>query len=45
MRTNGSIGQEILDADGNIIAWTTDTVIAQLICKLLTDFVNDDSGL
>ena len=45
MRTNGSIGQEILDADGQTIAWTTDAVIAQVICRLLTEFVNDDSGL
>ena len=38
IRNNGSIGLEILDADGNVIAWTTDPVIAELICRLLTEF-------
>lgn len=36
IRSNGSIGQEILDA-GRIIAWTTDPWVAQVICKLLTE--------
>jgi hypothetical protein len=37
VRHSGNIGQEILDQDGKIIAWTTDPWIAQVICKLLTD--------
>lgn len=37
IRQSGNIGQEILDPDGKIIAWTTDGWIAQVICKLLTD--------
>jgi len=41
--TNGSIGQEILDCDGQIIAWATDPVIAQVICKILTEFVNQQT--
>ena len=35
VRSNGSIGQEILGPDGHVIAWTTDPLIAQVICKLL----------
>ena len=37
IRTNGSVGQEILDADGVVIAWTTDLWVAQVICKLMTE--------
>jgi hypothetical protein len=37
IRRSGNIGQEILDQDGKIIAWTTDAWIAQVICKLLND--------
>jgi hypothetical protein len=32
---SGNIGQEILDADGNVIAWTVDPWLAQVIAKLL----------
>ena len=37
VRQSGNIGQEILDQDGNTIAWTTDAWLAQVICKLLSD--------
>ena len=37
VRTTGNIGQEILDPDGRIIAWTTDPWVAQVIAKLLGD--------
>ena len=37
VRQSGNIGQEILDQDGNTIAWMTDTWLAQVICKLLSD--------
>jgi hypothetical protein len=37
IKQSGTIGQEILDPDGKIIAWTTDAWIAQVICKLLND--------
>lgn len=37
VRESGNIGQEILNADGKIIAWTTDRWVAQVICKLLTE--------
>ena len=37
VRQSGNIGQEILDQDGNTIAWTTDAWSAQVICKLLTE--------
>ena len=37
IRQSGNIGQEILDQDGKIIAWTTDAWIAQVICKLLNE--------
>ena len=37
VRQSGSIGQEILDQDGNTIAWMTDAWLAQVICKLLTE--------
>ena len=30
-------GQEILDQDGTVVAWTTDAWLAQVICKLLSD--------
>lgn len=33
----GSIGQEIHDADGKTIAWTTDGWLAQVICMLLNE--------
>jgi hypothetical protein len=37
VRQSGNIGQEILDQDGNTIAWTTDAWLAQVVCKLLTE--------
>lgn len=37
IQTNNSLGQQILDADGNTIAWTTDPWVAQVIVKLLTE--------
>ena len=37
VRQSGSIGQEILDQDGTVVAWTTDAWLAQVICKLLSD--------
>lgn len=37
IRFNGGIGQEILNADGETIVWTTDPWVAQVICKLLTE--------
>jgi hypothetical protein len=36
VRASGNVGQEILDGDGKVIAWTTDEAKAALICKLLT---------
>jgi hypothetical protein len=41
VRHSGTVGQEVLDQDGRIIAWTTDGWAAQVICKLL----NDNAGL
>ncbi len=35
--TAGNIGQEIRDADGRTIAWTTDAWLAQVICMLMND--------
>jgi len=43
IRSSGNIGQEILDANGRIIAWTTSPWLGQVICELLTDFTNKDS--
>lgn len=36
-RSSGNVGQEILDGDGVVVAWTTDGGMADLICRLLTD--------
>ena len=41
IRQSGNIGQEILDADGRIICWTTDSWVARVIRKLL----NENEGL
>lgn len=38
IRNNGSIGQEILDANGKTIAWTTDEIVAQVICRMLNAY-------
>ena len=35
VRDSGSIGQEILDADGAVVAGTVDSVLAQRIVQLL----------
>jgi hypothetical protein len=37
IRQSGNVGQEILDQDGKIIAWTTDEWVAQVIRRLLTE--------
>jgi hypothetical protein len=37
VRQSGNVGQEILDQDGKIVAWTTDEWVAQAICKLLNE--------
>jgi hypothetical protein len=34
---SGNVGQEIVDPDGKVIAWTTDQWVAQVIVKLLTE--------
>jgi hypothetical protein len=36
VRSNGSIGQENLDTEGRIIAWTTNEWIARVMATLLT---------
>ena len=36
IRSNGSLGQEILDADGTTIAWTTNLIVAQVIVELMS---------
>lgn len=43
IRSNGSSGQELLDADGRIVAWTTVPWLGQLICDLLTDITTNES--
>lgn len=35
VRESGNIGQEVLDADGKVVAWTTDIVLAHRIVRLL----------
>ena len=37
VRQSGNIGQEIIDQDGTVVAWTTDDWLAQVVCKLLND--------
>jgi len=34
---SGNVGQEIIDDDGRIIAWTTDEWAALVICRLLNE--------
>jgi hypothetical protein len=41
VRASGTIGQEVIDQDGMIIAWTTDEWVALVIRKLL----NENEGL
>ena len=33
VRQPGNLGQEVLDQDGNTIAWRTDAWLAQVVCK------------
>ena len=40
VRFSGNIGQEVLDADGKVVAWTTDAVLAHQIARML----NADQG-
>jgi hypothetical protein len=37
VRASGNIGQVVLDPDGRIIAWTTDSWVAQVIARLLSE--------
>lgn len=37
IRSSGIIGQEIIDADGRVVAWTTDEWVAAVICRLLNE--------
>lgn len=37
VRQTGEVGQEILDPNGQVIAWTLDHVLAALIATLLTE--------
>ena len=42
IRSNGSLGQEILDSDGQTIAWTTNMIVAQVIVELMSGIAMDD---
>ncbi len=35
VQQSGSLGQEILDAEGQVICWTLDEILAIRICRLL----------
>jgi hypothetical protein len=37
VRASGNIGQVVLDPDGKVIAWTTDSWVAQVIARLLSN--------
>lgn len=37
VRASGNIGQVVFGPDGEIIAWTTDAWVAQVIAKLLSE--------
>ena len=37
VRASGNIGQVVLDSDGKVIAWTTDSWVAQVIAKLMNE--------
>ncbi len=39
--SNGSIGQTVIDADGNAVAWTSDVTVAQVICGLMNEYTNN----
>src|SRR5690606_8454866 len=36
-RSSGNVGQELVDADGRVVAWTTDEWVAAVICRLLNE--------
>lgn len=38
--SSGGVGREIVDPNGEVIAWTTDSWVAQVICKLLNENEN-----
>jgi len=40
-RPSAYVGQEILNADGKVVAWATDSDLADLICNKLTDHVDN----
>jgi len=37
IRSSGNVGQEIVDAEGRVVVWTTNEWIGQVICKLLNE--------
>ncbi len=37
VRQDGNAGQVIVGPDGTILAWTTDSRLALVICRLLTE--------
>jgi len=37
VRESGNIGQEVLDADGNVVLWTTSPELAHRIVRLLNE--------
>jgi hypothetical protein len=41
IKSNGSIGQEIIDYNGNVFAWTTDKYIAEAIVFILNSAPGD----
>jgi hypothetical protein len=40
IQTNGSLGQEILDQDGSVVAWTTTPGMGELIQLLLNELAS-----
>ncbi len=36
VKSSGNIGQELIDANGTVVCWTTDPWLAQVIARLLT---------
>ena len=45
LRQTGSIGQEIISPQGNVIAWTTDPVIGALLIRILNDHFSKDESI
>ena len=41
----GASVQTILDADGNAIAWTTDVIVAHVICKMMTEYITNQKKM